>query len=39
MYEINTEKSEVISGGVEIPLPSLGDALAFIAKGIYDAIR
>ena len=37
MKEINNLES--VCGGVEVPMPSLGDALVAIAKEILNAIR
>ncbi len=39
MKELNSKDISNVSGGVEIPTPSLGDALIAIAKEIYYAFR
>ena len=39
MKELNKDSVLIVSGGVEVPMPSLGDALVAIAKEILNAIR
>ncbi len=39
MKQLNSNEISHVSGGVEIPTPSLGDALIAIAKEIYYAFR
>lgn len=39
MKSIENKDLKSVSGGVEVPMPSLGDALIKIAKEILNAIR
>jgi hypothetical protein len=39
MHILDNENLESVHGGVEVPLPSLGDALVAIALELYNAFK